>query len=523
LRQKLFRATIFLAGVNGINGLLGFASVALIAYRFGGGILADAFFLAQMIPRTFAFWAGKAINVATIPVFTEFLIKGGEGRLWKAISRFGLQAISLSIMITALYFLICPFLMQILAPGFGQESLDILISLSQLLSLIIVFTIFYALAESVLNTYKSFIAPAVRGLLVNLCFIIGIVLLSDRLGIYAPAWGLLVGSLLSVVFVSFFLKKYMKKPMASMDWREVGEKKITKQMLPVMGILLGNQLYFAINGALATILGEGRVSALNYAHLVVNMIPHVLIISAGTTLLPAVSEKVSRGEIESLKSIIREYLKIAFFIFLPVSLGIMIMREPIIRLLFERGNFTSVSTELTSIVVLFSAPCILAFSLTVIFRQILFALQKPQLLLRVTFISLAVNVLSAITFMRFFDVGGLGLAETLSTFSQTILSAYFLRKEIGPLGIREVLHPFLKTAVAALIMGASLCYLMMVFDRIFNYDQLSSILVQLGSIPIIGFVIYLTAALMLKVEDPRKLLDLTASVFTKKGVHSTAR
>jgi len=426
--------------IKSIHMLLGFITFILIAHKFGATWVTDALFIAQIVPIIFSRQLQRALHVSFLPVFKEHLIKDEEERAWLLANRlFSLVVIVVSLL-TILYCLISPFIVLAFAPGSPDDTVQLAVQLTRILSLIIIIISICAIIEAIYNSYNKFLLPSFSVLMVSIGTIFGILFLSDSMGIVGVVIGTMVGHVLYLIIPLFALivpiLTFSKNRFLlglSMRWKMENPslKKVIKQIGPVLwGSCLG-QINRVIDRTLATLLDVGRVSALVYSFKFAGAIPIIIANSLGKTILPEMSELASNGDIDGLRMKVSRALRMVFVIVLPLTIILMLLSEPFVKIAFEHGAFSSKDTKLVSISLFYYSPAILITSLNVVLMRAFFALQKSYAVAKTSTIAALTNVILSTILMRFMDVGGIALATSLSVLVQLMLLLFLLSKKIG--------------------------------------------------------------------------------------------
>jgi putative peptidoglycan lipid II flippase len=220
------------------------------------------------------------------------------------------------------------------------------------------------------------------------------------------------------------------------------------------------QVNILVGTVIATLLPEGSVSYLYYADRLVQFPLGVFAISLATAVLPSLSKNAALGDMEGLRSSFSYALKLVFFITIPAMTGLIVLREPIVRLLFQRGAFDLVTTRLTAEALLYYALGLWAFSGVRIVVTAFYALQDTKTPLKIAIISLLVNILLSILLMGPMRHGGLALATSIASGVNLVLLVWVVRKRLGgTIGARDILGSVLKSTASAAVMGCVIGFL----------------------------------------------------------------
>jgi putative peptidoglycan lipid II flippase len=449
------------AGVVGtatfFSRILGFIRDAVIAWYFGAGFSSDAFIAAFRIPNLLRrLFAEGSLSSAFIPVFTQYMVRRGRPEAFiLARSAFMLLSVVLLLIVIGGIFL-SPGIVCLVAPGFVSAKFELTVHLTRLMFPYIFFVGLAALCMGILNVLGHFAAPAFAPVLLNIAIIGSVLFIAPVLSV--PAAGLAIGVLiggvlqLAVQFPVLWRKGFrlwQKTP-----WLHPGLKQVGTLMPPV---ILGGAVY-QINIVVGTVLGslmaEGSVSYLYFADRLVQFPLGVFAIAAATAVLPSLSRQAAMEDYEGLKDTFGHALKLVFFISIPAMLGLIVLREPIVALLFQRGEFNDLATRLTARALLYYSIGLWAFSAVRIVAATFFAMQDTRTPVKMAAISILANIVLSVVLMKPLAHGGLALATSLASMLNLALLVQALRSKLGALGWRSIAQSFCRTLMGSVAMGA---------------------------------------------------------------------
>ena len=294
-----------------------------------------------------------------------------------------------------------------------------------------------------------------------------------------------------------------------------GIKRVGALMLPV---ILGGAVYqinILVGTLLASLLDQGSVTYLYFADRLVQFPLGVFAIATATAVLPSLSRQAATGDLNTLKDTFVHALRLVFFITIPASVGLIILREPIIALLFQRGEFDALATRLTAQALLYYAMGLWAFSAVRIIVATFFALQDTKTPLKVAGISILANIVLGVVLMKPLAHGGLALATSLASMMNLVLLLSALRTKLGALGWKNISLSVSRSMVCALIMGVaiSMAALFMFPD---NFNTLPGLIGGVAGSIAVGLCIYGAASYMLKSPELNRVLVETAKGIGKK-------
>ncbi|MCP3954476.1 MAG: oligosaccharide flippase family protein, partial [Desulfobacterales bacterium] len=276
-----------------------------------------------------------------------------------------------------------------------------------------------------------------------------------------------------------------------------GLKKVGKLMLPAAFGAAVYQINLLINTQLATFLSQGSVSYLYYADRLVQFPLGIVGMAVATALLPSLSRQALAGDRTAVTRTFAYSVKIVMFITIPAMCGLMLLREPIILLLFKRGAFDLEAVRLTAAALLYYAAGLWAFTLARLAAQTFYALQDTRTPVWTAAVSVGVNIVCGITFMRFMGHAGLALATTVASGVNVVLLFWAMRVKLGPLGMGAILISVGKALGCALVMCTGIGVLMPHFIG-GGTSAPFSVAVGLGLSIMTGMVLYLAMARLVR-------------------------
>jgi putative peptidoglycan lipid II flippase len=446
--------------------LLGLLRQMVIGRLFGTTIAMDAFAAANIVTETlYLVVAGGALASAFIPVFTGLLTRGDRHGAWRLAS----QIANLIFLVVALFSVLTgllakPIVARLLAPSMSFEGQVLTVELLRtMLVATVVFSI-SGLLMGILNAQQHFLLPALAPILYNLGIIGGAVLLAPTLGIRGVALGVVVGAFLHLLAQLPGLRGRGASYHWGWGWSNPSVRQVARLMGPrVLGLAV-TRVNFWVNTNLASAFGEGAVSALDYAMRVMLLPLGVAAQAVGIAAFPTFAELVARGETNEVQRTISSTLRGVWYLVLPAAVGLLVLRTQIIRLLFERGEFTAISTASVSWALAFYTIGLPGHAFLEILVRAFYAMHDTKTPVAIGSAAMALNVALSIGLSRLFlalgssDVahGGLALANSVATLIETAWLLVLLRRRLGGIQGRWLLTGVAKSSTAAGGMGAAI-------------------------------------------------------------------
>ncbi len=508
-QQGVAQATIILIIGTVLSRILGFVRDMVIAHQFGAAAETDAFLIAFIIPGVFAGMVASALTVAFIPVFTEYRLKQGEEDAWRIAST--LINVSVGVLILGVIFTLvtAPVIVRLLGPGLAEETREMAIHLAKVMSPAIIFMGLIGLSTAILNSYKHFTFPAFAGLLYNIGIIGGALFLGGRFGITGLAIGVVIGALGHLLVQSIILVKKKGYYTPSLNLNHPGVKKIAWLFLPFLVGSAAGQLNLMVDRILASGLVEGSISALNFGTHVMELPLGIFGVAIGVAVYPTLSQQVAEGRLDQLRNTFSQGIRVLWFVIIPASVGLIVLREPIIRLLFERGAFDAMATSMTATALLFYSLGLFAKAGIMMLARIYYSMQDVKTQVKVSVLVVALNIALNLILVRYMALGGLALASSIAASVGFLLLIYYLRKKLGYLDGQRIVRSVAKIIFASLVMGVVFWTGLNLSERFFaDAIPLKYQILQVGGLVLIGLLTYFVMAVVLRMEELTKIRKL---------------
>ena len=490
-----------------LSNATGLVRQILVSQAFGTQADIDAFNAAAQLPETlFVLVAGGALSSAFIPTISGFLTRDDRAGAWRLTSAV-LNLISLILAALSLLavFFAPPIVHHLLAPSFDPVQQALTVSLLRVLLLSpIVFGI-SGLLMGVLNAHQHFLLPALAPTLNWLGWIVGVVVFAPVWGIHGLAWGAVLGACLHLGVQIPALRKLSPEYTFTLGLDVPAVREVARLMGPRLIGVAVVQLNFWVNVILASGQPEGSLTAIKIAFAVMTM-PQVVVAQAiAIAALPTFSALVSRGELSEMRTSLGSTLRGVVLLSLPATLGLILLRRPLVVLLFERGEFDERSTQLVAWALLWYTLGLVSHSVVEIVARAFYALHDTKTPVFIGSAAMALNVVFSIAFAAWFKRvgwlphGGLALGNTLATTLEMIGLLAIMRRRLNGLGGRRALPGVAKALAATAAMSVGLLIWL-------NLSWGAPVwLVALGGVAV-GGAIYAAGTLVLGVDEAREVV-----------------
>ena len=510
--RRVTRAAGIVGAATLLSRILGYVRDMVVASFFGAGMAADAFIAAFRIPNLLRRLFGEgSLSIAFVPVLTETMIKGDpEEGLCLAACAFRLLWVLLAV-ITIIGVLAAPLIIRSVAPGFAASpgKLALTIHLTRLMFPYVMFIGLVALSMGILNVMGHFAAPALAPVLLNLAMIgslygVAWVSESQTVRILGLACGVLLGGALQLVLQLPYLFRFGVRLWGRGLWHPAMAK-AGRLMLPTIFGAAVYQVNILVGTLLASLLPEGSVSYLYYADRLVQFPLGIFAQAAATAVLPSLSRQAARGDHAAMGETFAYSMRLVLFITIPAMVGLIVLREPIVSLLFERGAFDAQTARLTSDALLYYCLGLWAFAAVRIVVSTFYAMQDTRTPVKTATVAIAANMLFGMVLMGPMRHCGLALATSLASMLNLAMLVVVLRRRLGAIGWRQVAKTCAKTLFASLIMAiaAVLSHRGIALNAT-GLRALAGILVGIGS----GIVVFTATARLLDMPEWRSVVAL---------------
>lgn len=511
----------FILGVTYfISNLLGVYRERLIAAKFGASHLTDIFYASFKLPDLiFNLLVLGAVSSAFIPVFVDHLKdKKDQDEANRVASNFMNFLFIATIILCVVIFVLARKLVPFLLPGFfsGGKPTDIntfetTVKATRLMLLSPIFFSLSSVFGGVLNAQKRFLAYSLAPLIYNLSIIFGILFLAEKTSppIYGLLYGVILGSFLHAAIQLPAVLKAGFKYHPILMLRSFDLPKIIKLMVPRTLAIGVGQINLLVDTVIASYF-LGGITVLNFANDIQTLPTVVFGIAIATAVFPLLAEQSSRASRENFMKTFSESARKILYFMIPATIGLIVLRAQVVRLIFGIGNFSWENTYWTTKALGFFAFGLLAQGLIPLCVRAFYALKDTKTPLNIGILVMIVNVVLSVSlpFIPKLDLGiaGVALAFSLAGYLNIILLLYFLHDKIGALDKNnKIFASTSRLVLAAVIMGLFAHYSLYFFDTFVNTRTVIGLGLQtLGAVSV-GAIIYYLLSHLFGCEEAGKI------------------
>ncbi len=404
-----------------VSRLSGMVREIVFAYLFGSSASMDAFRVAFNIPNLFRDFFGEGgMNAAFLPVYSLYRSKEGEESANKYLNSFLLPLIITLVIVVFLGITFSPAIISVVARGFigNPDQFNLAVLLTRIIFPFLIFISLASVIMGVLTYFDRFFITGVYPVFFNLSVIFCSFYLYHKFGIIGVAIGVLVGGLLQFLFLSSFLPKEgvrVNKP----EWGHPGVLTSIRLIGPVFLAYAATHINVTVTLFLASLLPEGSISYLSYAYRIMQLPLGMFGVAVATVALPELSRKIAENDSQE-KSIL-ESLRAVFLLSIPASFFLLALRLPVISVMYEHGAFSAWDSSLTASILLFYTIGIPFIAGNKVIQNVYFSRRDVKTPMKISYATMAFNILLAVSLMNIMDIKGLALAVSIAGMFQFIL------------------------------------------------------------------------------------------------------
>jgi len=500
--HSLFRS----AGLIGLatlgSRLAGMVRDVVSAGLFGTSRVWDAFLLAFIVPNFLRRLVGEgALANAFIPVYSEVLHREGRAEADRIAN---IVFSLLSVVLGALVVLAVIGVQVALAVLELPAKLELTLQFLTILFPYVLCLSYVALLMGILHCHKHFLAPALSPVILNIIWIIAVLVLCPLMGndrvsqARVLAFCILGAGVLQLAIQFWPLRKLRFRLKFILKLGEPAIKKIGGLLGPSILTFAAMQIGFLMDMILAFWVGDGANSTLWYGNRLMQFPLGIFGIAMGTALLPTISQQAAEGSAAQMVKTLSFALRCVFYVVVPATVGLIVLKTPIVRLLFERGAFDAQSTARTAQTLMFYSIGLFAFSGQKILAATFYGMQDTKTPFKIAAVNVFVNLALSLILMRPLGEGGLALATSLSGVLNFCILVLILRRKLDSFILMPIVIYFAKALLVSCLMGLLVAWTYQHLPLAFIAHETLASLGRLSAAILIGVVFYGIASVLLR-------------------------
>lgn len=523
-QNSISSASVVLAITFGLSAILGFLrSRFLYAQFFGCCVLdLDAYNAAFRLPDLiFKLLVTGALSASFIPVYASYLHKDKKTAHRMASSIINILLL-VFILCAIVIFIFARPLSNLIASGFTQYQVDLMVNMTRILLLAQIFFLLSNFVTGILHVGQNFLIPSLAPIIYNVFIILSIFTLVPIFGIYGPVYGAVVGAFFHLAIQLPLLHRRKFRYKLIIDRNLSGVKEVFRLMLPRSLSLGLGEIENTVTLFFASSLAAGSISLLNLSLQLIYLPSRIFGSTVGQASLPILSKSIARNQLDIFRETVRTTVLRSLFLALPISALILVNRVAIVRIAFGAKEFPWSATLLTAKTLAFLIPAITAQAIVQILVRAFYALHDTKTPLKISFVSLFFNVLTSYLFVNFTDWGILGLAvsASLSNLIQCLgLCIVFINKVDGE-GWLKIYWKIAKIFFASFISGLVSWLSLQIIDLfVFDTSKTIFVLAAFTLCTMVGIASFIISSWFLNIEELgqfTKFFKKASSLFTSR-------
>jgi putative peptidoglycan lipid II flippase len=513
--MSLARATLLLLALALLSRVFGLVREMVIAWRFGASAETDAFFVAFSIPYAFYTVVGMSLTAVIVPILADYEAQGRPDEAMRMASLV-INVVLISIGALAVAGIVgAPQVAWVLGGGFDEATLKLAAQFTALMMPSIVFMSVAGVLAGILNNRHVFGAPAFGPVAMNLVIIMGAIIG----GAWAGIQGLVVGTVLGALSFALVQLPALRRIGYRHRWAfSLNDKAIVRIAViiwPVMLVSGFSFLYTLIDFRLASGLTEGSITALNYANKFIQLPQGLFVLAVTTAIFPTLSKLAANARQEEMIALLSKGLRMILLLAVPGTVGLIVVGQSLVELLFQRGAFGTHAAAMTSSALLFLTIGLVGFCVNVPLIRGFYASQDRRTPLLVGLLSVGVKLLLSLGLVRVLQHNGLALATSITILLNASVLAFYLQRKLCGLFDASFFSFVMRLLVAAGVMGL----VVFVLDKALVSHLPSGVMMLAGGVlleVIVGIAAFASMAWLLRLDELRGVITQTSSIMKRR-------
>ena len=502
------RATILLLALQLLSRCLGIIREIAIAWRFGASASTDAYFVAFSIPNAFYVVVGTSLTAVIVPLLAKYEAQGQHHESMRVAS-LAINVVLLFIGMLALGGILgASKIAWALGGGFSAATLKLTTQFTALMMPSIVFLSVAGVMAGLLNCRHIFGPPALGPIALNLVIILGALLAGagGPRGMLGLVIATVLGSVSFAAIQLFSLRGIGYRHRWTFDIKDPVVKRIFNMLWPVVMLSGFNYLYTIIDFRLASAMTEGSITALNYASKLIQLPQGLFAMAVTTAIFPALSKLVHNAQEDEMASLLVKGLRVIIVLAAPAAVGLAVIGEPLIQLLFQRGAFGAQATTMTSSALLYMTIGLIGFCLNIPLIRAFYALQDLHTPLFVGLFSVGVKFLLSLALGETMKHNGLALATSIAVLLNASILALLMQRRLQCFLDYKFFIFARNVIITACLMGGSVYLLNSFLTTCFQSGSIQ-LVARLAADIVVGTIVFLLVAWLFRVNEVQELLS----------------
>lgn len=509
--SNIKKTALIITVISLCSKFLGFTREVALAYFYGTSYVVDAYLMAVAIPSIIFGWV-TSLSVSYTPIYTNIRIKLGEDKSNRFTNNIISIAITVSFICAILGVILSKQLVNISAPGFEGEVYNLTNWFVKISVFSVVFNVFAQILVSYLNCNDKFIQSNISTLVISSIQLL-VIYLSSKWGKEMLIYGTTASYFAQLVALYIFSLRNGYKFKYSLNITpEIKQAFVI--LIPIFISSMLSQINNFVNKMFASGLDEGSISALNYSMAIYAFLFYIFTIAITTMIYPVLSKEIAKNNMGTVKSITSKAVNIITILFVPITMGTILLSEPVISFVYERGEFSHESTIMTSLALQMYSLGLVAGALRDVTTKVFYSIQDTKSTMFISLFSVVLCIILSVILVKPIGHVGLALSSSLAETLAIPLFFYFLRKRIGSLGMKNSLNIFVKSCISSALMGIVVYFVLKYFSIVFTGGKLYTLLSIMIS-ALTGALVYFSLMITLKVKEMNFFTDIVKNAWMR--------
>lgn len=522
VRAVVGRAALIILAATLASRLFGLVRDMATAYYFGASGSTDAFFLAYKIPYLLVLMVSGALTATFVPILTYRISTGRKKEAWELSVNLGNVIFMTLLGVMVVLIIIAPWIVPLVGFGFSPAIATKAVFLFRILMLGFIFDSMSGLVAGMLNSLKRFALAAFAPALGTLATVVVLVVLARPLQITSLAIGSVVGSVTGFVLLLPGLRDQQIKYRPRINWKDPAVREVGGMVWPVLlGSAVGKISIFS-DQIMASLLVVGSVSSLSYADKLFQLPLGLFVAGITVPIFPLLSEQVAANAPERVKATINFSMRLMGFLMIPATIGIILLRIPIVGLIYQRGNFLAEDTARTAWVLLFECIGLYTYAGRDTLTRVFYSYHDTRTPVKISAAAVFLNIGVSYGFMRLFSavwpqaaVAGLTLGTSIALTVNFVVLVWLLRRKIGPVGFGAMYVSLLRVAGVSAVMAAFIWTADYVLAHSLGANT-SAYLVRVIVGIVGGAVVFLGLSRLVRLSELAEIADMLRAVLRRR-------
>ncbi|QXM05320.1 murein biosynthesis integral membrane protein MurJ [Crassaminicella indica] len=514
--KKTIKTIFAVIGLTFFAKFLGFFRDALLGSKLGANMESDAYIMALNSTSIIFVNIGAAIVTATIPIIVRIFNKATKKEAFSFVNNLLNILIFIACILTVLGELFSKQIMGLLAEGFEYYKFHLTVQLTRIMFPILIFICITYVFVSLLQSMERFKVTSIISIPANVMIIVFLCFFSQKYGVKGLAVVTTIGWILQFLVMTPFLYKEDYKYNLRINFKDPYIKEFFSMILIIIIVASVNQLNILLDQKQASFLGHGKISFLYYANILYQAITTTTVLGINTVMFPKFAEKAVNLSEKQYAQFIAAIIKLMTFVLLPMTAGIVLLRNPIISLVFERGAFTHHAAVITGSVFACYALGMISFGILDVVNKAFYARNDKKIPVQYALLIIVSNMILNWILGPKFDVVGLAIGTALASTVGSIGLMRAFKRKMGYLDVKSLWNTFIKVILSCLVMAIAVMPTLKILN-VYFYDKglIGKIIVVI--IPsIVGGVVYAFVTMKLKLEEAFTLYNHFVQPLIKK-------